>query len=96
MAPPRAWGSPKATGGLPLDQIAAELNERGIFTGSADDLLELLKTKERPRRRYYQEDVQAEEEMLASDAAEFAEKLAPVFEKLRNDQKITQNIRMLT
>lgn len=45
---------PAGRGGVPLDQIADELNERGIFTGSADDLLELLKTKERPRRGYYQ------------------------------------------
>lgn len=45
---------PAGRGGVPLDQIADELNERGIFAGRADDLLELLKTKERPRRGYYQ------------------------------------------
>jgi hypothetical protein len=52
---------PAGRGGVPLDQIADELNERGIFTGSADDLLELLKTKERPRRGYYQEDLLGED-----------------------------------
>ena len=37
-------------GSVPIDQIADELNMLGIVTGSTDDLLELLKTKERPRR----------------------------------------------
>ena len=78
-APPTGVGKPQSHGGgLPLDQIAAELNERGIFTGSADDLLELLKTKERPRRGYYQEEELAAEEKLALDAADFAERLAPI------------------
>ncbi|WP_458400027.1 LPD23 domain-containing protein [Mailhella sp.] len=56
---------PAGRGGVPLDQIADELNERGIFTGSADDLLELLKTKERPRRGYYQEGELTAEENFA-------------------------------
>ena len=42
---------------MPIDQIADELNMLGIVTGSTDDLLELLKTKERSRRGYYQKDV---------------------------------------
>ena len=45
---------PAGRGGVPLDQIADELNARGIFTGSADDPLEKLKGMERPRRGYYQ------------------------------------------
>ena len=44
-------------GSVPIDQIADELNMLGIVTGSTDDLLELLKTKERSRRGYYQKDV---------------------------------------
>lgn len=59
---------PAGRGGVPLDQIADELNERGIFTGSADDLLELLKTKERPRRGYYQEGELTEQEEKAEAA----------------------------
>ena len=61
---------PAGRGGVPLDQIADELNERGIFTGSADDLLEKLKGMERPRKGYYQEGGLTEEEQARLLAAE--------------------------
>lgn len=67
---------PAGRGGVPLDQIADELNERGIFTGSADDLLELLKTKERPRRGYYQEGELTEQEEKAEAAQRVQEWLS--------------------
>ena len=74
---------PAGRGGVPLDQIAAELNERGIFTGSADDLLELLKTKERPRRGYYQEDTEEQTEEAKRIAAEI-DALAAGYERVLN------------
>lgn len=74
---------PAGRGGVPLDQIAAELNERGIFTGSADDLLELLKTKERPKRGYYQEDTEEQTEEAKRIAAEI-DALAAGYERVLN------------
>ena len=75
---------PAGRGGVPLDQIAAELNERGIFTGSADDLLELLKTKERPKRGYYQEDTEEQTEEAKRIAAEI-DALAAGYERVLNN-----------
>ena len=74
---------PAGRGGVPLDQIAAELNERGFFTGSADDLLELLKTKERPKRGYYQEDTEEQTEEAKRIAAEI-DALAAGYERVLN------------
>lgn len=67
---------PGKLGGVAIDQIAAELNERGIFTGSADDLVELLKTKERPRRGMYQEGDLTEQEEKAEAAQRVQEWLS--------------------